>query len=120
MDVEVEGDRYQEMHVDGGVMQQAFFYPPSFALESELRAAGLHQRMRRLYVIRNAYVEPTARNVERRTLKIAARAIRTLIQTQGLGDIHRLHVAARRDQIDFNLAYIPKDFGDPPEMFQSK
>jgi len=114
IDVEVEGNRYQEMHVDGGVTAQVFFHPPSFVLESELGAAGLHQRNRRLYVIRNAHLEPTASSVERRTLKIAARAIRTLVQTQGLGDVHRLYDLAQRDGIDFNLAYIPKDFDGPP------
>lgn len=114
MDVAVEGDRYQEMHVDGGVMQQVFFYPPSFVLDSELRAAGLHQRDRRLYVIRNAYLESTASGTERRTLKIAARAIQTLIQTQGLGDVDRLYATAQRDGIDFNIAYIPRDFEAPP------
>lgn len=114
MDVEVDGDRYQEMHVDGGVMEQVFFYPPSFVLDSELRAAGLGQRDRRLYVIRNARLESTASSVERRTLKIAARAIGTLIQTQGLGDTDRLYATAQRDGIGFNVAYIPKDFEAPP------
>ncbi len=114
IDVEVEGNRLQEMHVDGGVMQQVFFYPPSFDLELELRAAGVRQRDRRLYVIRNAHLEPTSSDVERRILKIAARAIQTLIQTQGLYDVHRLYETTQRDQVDFNVAYIPKDFGDPP------
>ena len=114
MDVEVDGDRYQEMHVDGGVMQQVFFYPPSFVLESELRAAGLRHRDRRLYVIRNAHLESTASCVERRTLKIAARAIGTLIQTQGLGDVGRLYATAQRDGFDFNIAYIPNGSEAPP------
>lgn len=114
MDVEVDGERYQEMHVDGGVMQQVFFYPPSFVLESELRAAGVRHRDRRLFVIRNAHLESTASSVERRTLKIAARAIRTLIQTQGSGDVDRLYATAQRDGIDFNIAYIPRKFEAPP------
>jgi len=114
MDVEVDGDRYQEMHVDGGVMQQVFFYPPSFVFESELRAAGVRHRDRRLFVIRNAHLESTASSVERRTLKIAARAIRTLIQTQGSGDVDRLYATAQRDGIDFNIAYIPRKFEAPP------
>jgi predicted acylesterase/phospholipase RssA len=29
IDVEVDGKRYQEMHVDGGAMTQVFLYPPS-------------------------------------------------------------------------------------------
>lgn len=114
MDVEVDGVPYQEMHVDGGVMQQVFFYPPSFVLESELRDAGVRHRERRLYVIRNAHLESTASSVERRTLKIATRAIQTLIQAQGLGDVQRLHATAQRDEIDFSIAFIPKDFESPP------
>ena len=114
LDVDIDRHRYHEMHVDGGVMQQVFFYPPSFVLDSELRAAGLHERDHRLYVIRNAHLESTASNVERRTLKIAARAIQTLIQTQGLSDVDRLYATAQRDGIDFNIAYIPSGFEAPP------
>ena len=29
IDVEVDGRRYQEMHVDGGTSNQVFFYPPA-------------------------------------------------------------------------------------------
>ena len=71
-------------------MQKAFCDPPWFTLEPELRAAALHQRMRRLCALRNPCVEPIARNFELRTVKAAA-----------------------GDQIDANFAYVPKAFGDP-------
>ncbi len=43
-------------------------------------------------------------------MSFAGRAISSLIQTQGVGDLYRIYVAASRDDIDFNLAYIPDTF----------
>jgi predicted acylesterase/phospholipase RssA len=40
IDVTVGGHRYQEMHVDGGTIAQAFLYPPSFSLR---QAAALRK-----------------------------------------------------------------------------
>jgi len=41
---------------------------------------------------------------------IAGRAITSLIQTQGRGDIFLIFEVAERDHVDFNLAYIPETF----------
>jgi hypothetical protein len=43
-------------------------------------------------------------------MTIAARAISSLIQTQGMGDLYRIYSIAERDGLDFNLAYIPTSF----------
>ncbi len=108
-DVEVDGTKYQEMHVDGGAMTQVFLYPPSLKVRETAEAAGV-TRERRAYVIRNARLDPDWAQVERRTLKIAVRAIDALLQTQGIGDLYRIYLNAQRDGIDFNLAYIPATF----------
>jgi hypothetical protein len=47
-------------------------------------------------------------------LKIGARAILTVILTHGLVEVHRLYTTAQRDEFDFNIAYIPRDFEAPP------
>jgi hypothetical protein len=107
IDVEVNGRRYQEMHVDGGAVAQVFFYPPSMSLSSETTHID---RDRRLFVIRNAGLDPRWAGVQRRTLAIASRAIDSLIQTQGMGDLYRIYMTSMRDGIDFNLTYIPPDF----------
>ena len=112
IDAEVDGKRYQEMHVDGGASAQVFLYPPSIDLRAQSRAAGI-SRERRVYIIRNARLDPDWAQVERRTLSIAGRAIASLIQTQGVGDLYRIYVAARRDGLDYNLAYIPETFTTP-------
>lgn len=109
IDVEANGQRFQEMHVDGGASAQVFLYPPQFKLK-ELAATGSITRERKLYIIRNARLDPDWAEVERRTLSIANRAITSLIQTQGRGDLFRIFSIAERDQVDFNLAYIPETF----------
>jgi predicted acylesterase/phospholipase RssA len=112
IDVEVEGERYQEMHVDGGAMAQVFLYPPSLKVADESKRAGV-VRERNLYVIRNAHLDPDWTEVERRTLDIVGRAISSLIQTQGIGDLYKIYLTAQRDGIQFNLAHIPATFDAP-------
>jgi len=109
IDVEVNGRKYQEMHVDGGASAQVFVYPPSLQINAESRRRNII-RARRLYVIRNARLDPQWEETKRSMFSIAGRAISSLIQTQGVGDLYRIYVAAVRDQIDFNLAYIPASF----------
>ncbi len=38
IDVEVDGQQYQEMHVDGGAMAQVFLYRPGLNLREEAKA----------------------------------------------------------------------------------
>src|SRR5512139_1695280 len=110
IDVNVDGTRYQEMHVDGGTMAQVFFVPPSISVK---QLGPEQSRQRTLYVIRNARLDADWANVERRTMSIAARAIASLTRTQGIGDLYRIYLTAQKDGIDFNLTYIPPTFNTP-------
>ena len=101
------------MHVDGGASAQVFVYPPAYNLRRAAAAAGV-DRARKLYVIRNARLDPNWAQVNRQTLSIAGRAISTLIQTQGVGDLYRMYAVASRDGVDFNLANIPATFNQTP------
>ncbi len=109
VDVEVDGKPYQEMHVDGGASAQVFIYPPSMGQVAARMGEGM-VRSGRVYVLRNASLAPTYSPVERRTISIAARAIDSLITTQGFGDLYRIYATTRQDKLDFNLAYIGSDF----------
>jgi len=120
IDVEVDGRKFQEMHVDGGCLNEVFLYPTSF-VPLEVRKATRVERERRIYVIRNSRLDPEWAATERQTLSIAERAISALIHSQGLGDLNRMFLTARRDGMDFNLAYIPEDFHEVPhEPFDRK
>ena len=107
--VEVDGKRYQEMHVDGGASAQVFLYPPSMTQVAATMGEGMVRRGR-AYVIRNAALAPTWTPVARRTIDVAARAIDSLITTQGFGDLYRIYATTQQDNLDFNVAYIGEDF----------
>lgn len=111
-DVEAGGKMYQEMHVDGGAITQVFVYPASVHVQDESKAKGF-SRERKLYVIRNARLDPDWAQVERKTMSIAQRAISSLIHTQGVGDIYRIYATAERDGVDFNLGFVPASFDAP-------
>ncbi|RJG10659.1 patatin family protein [Pseudomonas cavernicola] len=111
-DVEVDGKAYQEMHVDGGIMAQVFAYPAAIRVKELAAAAGV-TRERRLYVIRNARLDPDWAQVERNTMSIAGRAVTSLIHSQGIGDLYRIYATAQRDGVDFNLGFIPSSFNAP-------
>ncbi|WP_205598336.1 patatin-like phospholipase family protein [Caulobacter sp. 17J65-9] len=110
IDVTVDGRRYQEMHVDGGVAHQVFLYPSSFRLTPFVWAPD---RPRTVYVIRNARLDPDWSRIDRRTLTIAGRSVGALIHSQGMGDLTQIYLLARRDGVDFKLAYIPPSFDVP-------
>ena len=107
-DVEIDGRKYQEMHVDGGAIAQLFLYPPSI----NIGAPGL-RRQRHAYVIRNARLDPDYAESERRTISIAGRAINTMLAASGQNDVLRTYFVTQRDGVDYNLAYIGADFSAP-------
>ncbi len=104
IDVELDGKKYQEMHVDGGAIAQLFLYPPS------LQANQMLKRQRRAYIIRNARLDPDWATAERRTINIAGRAIETMLASSGQNDVLRIYFVSQRDGVDYNLAYIGADF----------
>lgn len=109
INVDLDGTRYQEMHVDGGTMAQVFLFPPSISAAD----IGAAPRKRVAYIIRNARLDADWASVERRTLSISARAIGSLTRTQGIGDLYRIYAATQKEGIDFNLAFIPPTFNVP-------
>ncbi|MBF0256160.1 MAG: patatin-like phospholipase family protein [Gammaproteobacteria bacterium] len=109
IDVEALDKKYHEMHVDGGAVAQVFVYPPSFHLK-DLSGAKNAKRERRAFIIRNARLDPDWHEVQRSTMSIAGRAISSLINSQGIGDLYRIFMTTQRDGVDFNLAFIPPTF----------
>ena len=116
----LDGQVFQEMHVDGGASTQVFLYPASAA--SKAKELGIKRRSnRQAYIIRNSRLDPRWNETERRTLSVASRAITQLIQTQGIGDLYRIYNTAMSDHVGFNLAYIGSDFNEPhTEEFDTK
>jgi len=113
VEVEADGRRYDEMHVDGGVTAQVFVYPMGLdwrAVQSKLGVVGRPT----LYVIHNNRGELQWEPVRRRIVPIMLRSIDSLIRTQGIGDLAQIYLLTQRDGLDFKLAYIPATFTDHP------
>jgi predicted patatin/cPLA2 family phospholipase len=109
IEVEAEGHHYQEMNVDGGVVAQSFLYPADLGLRVDFAPAEL-ARERHAYIIRNSRLDPEWASVNRRFLNISGRAIATMIHYIGYNDLLRIYATAKRDGVDYNLAYIEPDF----------
>lgn len=108
--VTVDGKSYQEMHVDGGAIAQAFLYPPSFSLKAKMKELGVKNAKPVAYIIRNGRLYRPEENVERQTLKIAQQAISTMTASSAINDLYRMYLTTKRDGVQFNLAYIEDDF----------
>ena len=113
IEVEAGGRRYEELHVDGGIVSQVFLYPLGLdwrRLEEKLAVKGTPQ----VYLIRNSMMDPRWVATERKLITIGVRSLYSLIRSQGLGDVYKIFLGAKRDGLDFNLAYIPRDFNAVP------
>jgi predicted acylesterase/phospholipase RssA len=121
--VEADGKKYDEMHVDGGAVSQVFLWGGGFSAtvaNTRLGTESMH-RSGRLFVIRNSMVSPAWEQVTPKLFPIAGRAVSTLIMANGINDLIRLQSIAARDNLDFNLAYIPPKAVSPlTEPFDTK
>jgi hypothetical protein len=117
-DVEVGGAPYQELHVDGGAVGQAFLVPPSLNTRETRDRAGYRRKSVSAYIIRNSRLTTEYTDVEQTTLPIAEKAVSTMINYNGVGDLYRMYLVTQRAGAAFNLAYIDPKFQAPhPEEF---
>lgn len=111
IEVTMDGKTYQEMHVDGGAVTQTFLYPSALTRNrAQRKRSGQPVVDARAFIIRNGRLDPEWAAVERRTLGIAGRAISTMIAMSGYNDVIRIYAITQRDGIDYNLAFIGRDF----------
>jgi len=73
INVSVNGQKYQEMHVDGGTIAQAFLYPPSFSLKqmaalTKTSVRKFRKRKRIAYIVRNGRLSRPQETVKLQTL----------------------------------------------------
>jgi predicted acylesterase/phospholipase RssA len=109
LSVVADGKKYDELHVDGGTVNQAFLFPTSFSARNVDAILG-GKRKRALYVIRNGKVTPEWSAVKPRLASLAGKSISSLIKTQGIGDLFRMYSNAKRDGMEFNAIWVPASF----------
>ena len=109
IEVEANGETYDEMHVDGGTVNQVFVYPLALDWNIILERAGAKDPPK-VYVLRNAQLRPRYSAAGYKLTDITGRSVSALIRTQGLGDLDLIFLETQRDGLDFYLTYIPDGF----------
>ncbi|MEM7619920.1 MAG: patatin-like phospholipase family protein [Pseudomonadota bacterium] len=111
LDVKSDGKEYKEMHVDGGVTDNAFLLPAEFNIKKFQIRPGVRWKAE-LYIIVNSKTGPEPEIVKDTTFSIAGRSVSTLIKQQTQGDILKMYIRAKKNGIGFNLASVPQSFSE--------
>ena len=107
--VTANGESYEELHVDGGTTNNAFFLPLRVGLAEYLKQLGLRVKPT-MYVIRNSRSDPSWEPVKEKTLEIAKRSISTLVKSSTTGDLYKLFAFTTINNIGFRLVDVPHSF----------
>ncbi|EFL50523.1 Patatin [Solidesulfovibrio fructosivorans JJ]] len=115
--VEKNGETFDEMHVDGGVISQfivydAYLLPKEIAEDAHAMAAYNALR-KHVCIIVNNKLGPVSESVRPRLAPIALRSISTLIKSQAKGSLAYSYLLTKRDGMSLDYIVIPEDFDSP-------
>jgi hypothetical protein len=125
IEVEVNGRKFTEMHVDGGATTGVFLRASTLHIDKEALKAGRQPLAgSEAYVIVAGKLYADLTCTDRRTLKIAASALESVLYSQTRGELFRIYTLCLLGGMKYNLASIPEDFKvttdamsfDPAEM----
>lgn len=109
INVEANGKRFAEMHVDGGVGGQFFVAPAALmTTTSDYRLPAT-----RLDIVVNTGLEPDFQVVERFAPSILSQAVDAAVKVDTRMMLALTYAAAKRSGVEFNVATIPAGFNAP-------
>ncbi|GAB7079941.1 patatin-like phospholipase family protein [Megalodesulfovibrio paquesii] len=112
--VESQGEFYDEMHVDGGVISQFIVYDGYLnprRMAEEMGQMDNYQAMHKhVHILINNKIGPVGEPVKPRLAPIASRSISTLIKSQAKGALAYAYLLAKRDDMDMRYMAIPEEF----------
>ncbi len=113
IEVTSNGEVYDEMHVDGGVITQVFFTAAVVDIE-EIRKEMLGENSPRekgeIFIILNGSVQPTPEIINRTILNITERSLSTFLKASAVSDLRRIHELSKKEDLKINFVGIPDDF----------
>ncbi|NJM33731.1 MAG: hypothetical protein HC850_02380, partial [Rhodomicrobium sp.] len=115
IEVEANGRRFSELHVDGGATMQVFTIPEAILArgQSDERAPdGLNASF---YIIVNNRLKPEFEVVQGSAVPVLARSLSSLIKTHARLTLVATREFTRNRSIGFNLTYIGDDFPVEPK-----
>ncbi|MGB6619041.1 MAG: patatin-like phospholipase family protein, partial [Xanthobacteraceae bacterium] len=109
IDVEANGKKFQEMHVDGGLGGQ-FFVAPAPLMAS---TSDYHLPASDLYIVVNTALRPEFQVVDRFVPTILTQAVGAAVDVDTRLMLDRSYVVAKRSGVGFNVASVPQTFNMP-------
>jgi predicted acylesterase/phospholipase RssA len=106
IEVEKDGEKFKEMHVDGGASTPFFIAPESLM---HLDEASASLRGANVYVIINGQVASAPRSTSNNTLDIAARSFTSVLNQMTRTAILQTDDFARRNSLGYRFSGIPSD-----------
>jgi hypothetical protein len=124
-EVEVDGHRYDEMHVDGGVGARVFLTGGVFRVSGVREVVGRGPARSDVFVIHNGQLGPVVAPTRRTVRSIATRVLDTTGKSAVIGDLFRIYAISLRAGAGFHWVTIPdgietagSEFFDPERMSQ--
>lgn len=112
--VETDGQYYDEMHVDGGVISQFIVYDayldPKRAAQQLGNDLEYNATTKNVHIIINNTIGPQRDPVAPTIVPIAGRSISTLIKSQAKGALAYAYLLTLRDDMTMRYIAIPDDF----------
>jgi predicted acylesterase/phospholipase RssA len=113
--VEVDGTKYGELHVDGGVTASLFFRPPRVPRD-QAAAMGKHPLAgSNLYIIVAGKLFADPASVQRKFIPIAENSISALLYSQTRGDLFQLFAICLATKMNYYLTAVPPDVPAPAD-----
>jgi hypothetical protein len=117
IEVEANGKKFQEMHIDGSVTSP-FFVAPEDALE---RGSTMRLPATDLYIVLNAKLSPDFYPPERTTVQILSRLIGVVLRAGIRAEIMLFAANAQRLGVPMHVAQVHDDFQQPAHgLFDEK
>jgi predicted patatin/cPLA2 family phospholipase len=126
VEVEVDGQKFDEMHVDGGLAAQLFFYGGVIDLDAAAKQVlggeeGIYGQSGTLYIVRNGKFLPEPVQIDRKLGEITAQTVDAMIRSSAKGDLYRLVSFANNGNFDLQYVAIPQDYiSHSTEAFDSQ
>ncbi|MBY6016193.1 patatin-like phospholipase family protein [Halomonas denitrificans] len=117
IEVDIDGQTYEELHVDGGLASQVFYGPASIDYHQINQALDLPYSPQ-VHVIRNGTLDIRYQAVPDKGINLLSRSLKSLTIRQTRGDLYRMLYYSQLEQVELAFAYV--DTGDIPEKNSKK
>jgi predicted acylesterase/phospholipase RssA len=106
-EVEANGARYDEMHVDGAVATNVFYTGGVFSSSAVRERAGRGGGREEVFVVHNGQLGAIPQATRRTLASIAMRTLDSAAKAATVGDLFRIHTLVAREQAGFRWINIP-------------